>query len=74
MRGAAEFLDAGLAELERVDPAAQLLDVDRLGEGRADHLAADEIDAEVEPAYADQRQAGDGQRGSTAPARGCASA
>jgi hypothetical protein len=27
---------------------AQLLDVDRLGEGRADHLAADEVDAEVE--------------------------
>ena len=42
------------------DAAAQLLDVDRLGEGRADHLAADEIDAEVQAAHADQHQAGDG--------------
>ena len=39
-----------LAEFERADIAAQLLDVDLLGEGHADHLAADEIDAEVEAA------------------------
>src|SRR4029079_2435975 len=46
----AEFLDARLAEMKPVDAAAQLLDVDRLGEGYADQLSADEIDAEIEAA------------------------
>ena len=46
----AKFGDRRLADCKRVHLAAQILDVDRLGEGHADHLPAGEIDAQVEPA------------------------
>src|SRR4029079_13321085 len=66
--GTSELLDARFAEVEAVDPATQLLDVNRLREGDADQLPADEIDAEVEPAIDregdrdDRRQQRQGQR------------
>jgi PAS domain S-box-containing protein len=40
----------GFAKVHRIDPAAQLLDVDRLREGHPDELPADKVDAEVEAA------------------------
>ena len=52
-----ELLDVGVADLELGDPSTQLLDVDPLGEGHPDLLPADEIDAQVEAAIGDQRQA-----------------
>ena len=59
--GAAEFLDAGFAEVHLVDLDPQLLDIDRLGEGHPDQLPADEIDAEVQPAIRGERERGRGR-------------
>src|SRR4029078_4382646 len=55
--GSAEFLDARFAEVKTVDVAAQLFDVDRLLEGRADHLPADEVDPNIEAADVDDADA-----------------
>jgi hypothetical protein len=60
--GAAEGLQRGLADAELVDILADGIEARRGLELRFDHHAADEIDAQVEPAKADQRQSGDGQQ------------
>ena len=58
--GVAQLLDTGFTEVERGDPAAQILNVDGLGKIGPHHLATDKIDAEVEAPDPDQSERRDG--------------
>jgi hypothetical protein len=51
-------LDAWLAKAEAAHFGAQIIERRRLGEGGADHLAAGEIDAEVQPLGREQADGG----------------
>jgi len=49
-----ELLERDIAHVGALHEAADLVERRGCGEGRLDHHAADEIDAEVEPAHRDQ--------------------